>query len=73
MNIARYAGVRLTVGVVQTAAVVGRVFWTAALSFADGGSVESVREGLRRLSRAEMVRPVKPSRSPSSSAVKTGD
>jgi tetratricopeptide (TPR) repeat protein len=43
----------------QTAAVVGRVFWTAALSFADAGSPDDVRAGLRRLIRREMIRPVR--------------
>jgi len=43
----------------QTAAVVGRVFWAGALSFADAGSPEEVREGLRRLARRELVRPVR--------------
>ena len=43
----------------QTAAVVGRVFWTAALTFADVGTAEAVREGLRGLIRREMIRPVR--------------
>ncbi len=43
----------------QTAAVVGRVFWAGALSFADAGSPDEVREGLRRLARRELVRPVR--------------
>ena len=43
----------------QTAAVVGRVFWAGALAFADAGSPGDVREGLRRLSRRELVRPVR--------------
>ncbi len=43
----------------QAAAVVGRVFWTAALTFADMGPAAEVREGLRRLIRREMIRPVR--------------
>ena len=43
----------------QIAAVIGRVFWAAAVSFADGTTPDAVRDGLRRLIRREMIRPVR--------------
>ncbi len=43
----------------QTAAVLGRVFWAAALSFAGAGSGDEVRRGLRRLVRRDLVRTVR--------------
>jgi class 3 adenylate cyclase/tetratricopeptide (TPR) repeat protein len=45
--------------VLQTAAVVGRVFWPGALTFADAGTADDVKESLRSLIRREMIRPVR--------------
>ena len=45
--------------VLQTAAVVGRVFWTAALSFASGLSQQQVADLLQRLARRGMVRSIR--------------
>lgn len=45
----------------QVAAVVGRVFWTGALAYAGAMKPDEVRNGLRRLARRELVRPVRQS------------
>ena len=44
---------------VQAAAVIGRVFWSGALSFAGLGTLDDVRARVRRLVRRELVRPVR--------------
>ena len=43
----------------QTAAVVGRVFWTGALSFLMGRTPDDLSEAFRRVARRELVRPVR--------------
>jgi class 3 adenylate cyclase/tetratricopeptide (TPR) repeat protein len=43
----------------QTAAVVGRVFWVGALAFAGTEGPDQVRESLRRLVRRELIRPIR--------------
>ena len=43
----------------QTAAVVGRVFWTGALSFLMGRALDDLSEAIRRIARRELVRPVR--------------
>ena len=43
----------------QTASVVGKVFWSGALTFMLGEDLDSVNDGLQRLARRELVRPIR--------------
>lgn len=43
----------------QTAAVVGRVFWIGALSFVMGDTHDDLSAAIRRIARRELVRPVR--------------
>ena len=45
--------------ILQAAAVVGRVFWAAALSFIEGIDAAEVQRRLRRLVTSELIRPVR--------------
>jgi class 3 adenylate cyclase/tetratricopeptide (TPR) repeat protein len=45
--------------VLHDAAVVGKVFWSGAVSFIGGGQLRDVEEGLHELVRKELVRPAR--------------
>jgi len=46
---------------IQSAAVIGRTFWTGAVAFMVDADDQAVREGLHELARREFVRPVRSS------------